>query len=43
MSKLGMRLMRAGRMPLVPENVVQIRDLRKMLDTVVATEKELAI
>jgi len=43
MSKLGMGLMRAGRMPLVSDNVVQIGDVRKMLDTVIATEEELAI
>lgn len=43
MSKLGLQLMRAGRMPLMHDNVTQIRDVRKMLDTVVAAEEELAI
>ncbi|MDT8068102.1 MAG: 4Fe-4S dicluster domain-containing protein [Terriglobia bacterium] len=43
MSKLGLRLMRAGRMPLIHDNVAKVGDVRKMLDTVVAAEEELAI
>ncbi len=43
MSKLGLGLFRTGRMPVIPDSIVKINDVRKMLDTVVEAEKELAI
>jgi heterodisulfide reductase subunit C len=43
MWRLGLRLMWAGRMPLKPERVSQQAEVRKLLETVQATEKEMAI
>lgn len=43
MSKLGMRLMRTGRFPLMPERVQGEKEVRTMLETVEKAEKELAI
>ncbi len=43
MAKLGLGLMRTGRMPLRPEGVHANGEVRTMLDAVVAAKKELAI
>jgi heterodisulfide reductase subunit C len=43
MSKLGMRLMRTGRMSYFPEKVRNRKDMARLADSVKATRKELAI
>lgn len=43
MSKLGMRLMRTGRFPLMPERVQGEKEVRTMLEAVEKAEKEMAI
>jgi len=43
MARLGMKLFRAGRMPIRPEHIERRDEVVKLLDSVAATRKELAI
>lgn len=43
MAGLGMKLFRAGRMPIKPEHIERREEVVKLLDSVAATRKELAI
>lgn len=43
MSRLGLNLLRTGRMPIKPEHIEGRKEIATMLDSVAATRKELAI